>query len=98
MSLVTSQQLKELGKQAATESRQADLQTARLIAYWHAYQHGTVTMDDVRPVLETLDIELGPAAGSVFNDTHFVFTGSRVLSEHRANHARELKVWKLKIN
>ena len=38
---------------------------------------------------------LGPAAGSLFKQRHWEFTGDRFLSERKSNHARELKVWRL---
>ena len=38
---------------------------------------------------------LGPAAGSLFKEPHWEFTGQRVLSKRKSNHARELKLWRL---
>jgi hypothetical protein len=40
---------------------------------------------------------LGPAAGGVFLcRKKWEFTGKRILSKRKKNHARELKVWRLK--
>lgn len=56
----------------------------------------TCHADLVREEMGEAYLELGPAAGSIFKGDCWVFSGRRVLSGLPANHARELKVWKLK--
>lgn len=101
--------LKEHGMEAASmnQARKAMLKEMRGEAVWAAQQTrlGEVTIEDVysrvsmklgmsiRAVTEIL----GPAAGSVFKGQRWKFTGRRVLATlNRKNHARELKVWRLK--
>ena len=85
------------GMQGAADAKSDLLNKARMLAATHAADHGTVTMDDVATMMEKCGLpELGPAAGSVFKGSEWEFTGQRVLSTRAKNHARELKVWRLK--
>lgn len=93
-----SESAKVDGMQLAAEAKQSDLQLARDIAVELCREHGSTDADEVGRVLfERHNIKsLGPAAGSLFTDGRFVFTGQRKRSERKKNHARELKVWRLK--
>ena len=89
------QQLKESGMALAAANRPGALSTAQRIAIEIAESRPdrTCHMDLVR---ERFPDDLGPAAGSVFRGSKWVFTGNRIRSTLPANHARELKVWRLK--
>jgi len=78
------------GMELATKSKHELLDEARKEAIRVCETKGYVTADDI------CDFDLGPAAGSVFKDKRFEFTGGRVLSAQPKNHGRELKVWRLK--
>jgi hypothetical protein len=94
-----SENRKQHGMEAAAGAQETNLQLARRIAVQLCRAHGEVTADDVGKVLHTqygID-SLGPAAGSLFKGGQFVFTGRRRRSERKKNHAREIKVWKLKV-
>ncbi len=81
---------------AANASEQLDI--ARQIAYELAFKgNGFVCMDDVGKLLKEKGISVGPWCGSVFKEKgEWEFTGQRVNSHRITNHARELKVWRLK--
>lgn len=88
---------KESGMTAAAEKRPSDLELAREIARSLCKANGTANADEVGRLLDERHgvVSLGPAAGSIFK-CGFVFTGRRVRSTRTKNHARELKVWRLK--
>lgn len=93
--------LKDEGMALAAEKRQELLHWVREIAVSICRQRGVVTADDVGKYVydkHQIDIakRLGPAMGSLFKDSRFEFTGSRVKSARKKNHAREVKVWRLK--
>lgn len=73
---------------------------AREIAVEMCRRQGTVTMDDVQRELVARKIcgikDLGNAAGGVFRDRRFEFTGIRIRSARIHAHANEIKVWRLK--
>ena len=56
----------------------------------------TVTADDVNAALIRIGIteSLGNAAGSLFRGSEWQFTGERIKSARKTNHAREIKVWR----
>lgn len=98
-----SERLKREGmKQAADNS--ASLEFAREVAREIATKHRSdaglscATADDVGAELERRGYSgnLGPAAGSLFKGKEWEFTGQRIRSARKSNHARELKVWRLK--
>ncbi len=92
-----SEHRKQEGMRLAAMSNAEKLQIARKIAREIAtITNGTCTADQVGRRLNKLGIDLGPAAGSVFKTSDWVFTGRRVNSHRKTNHARELKVWALK--
>lgn len=96
---IESERLKREGmKQAADNS--ASLGYARMVAKHIAFTRRPyiVTADDVGAELERRGYSgnLGPAAGSLFKGPEWEFTGQRIRSTRKSNHARELKVWRLK--
>src|SRR3974390_296665 len=93
----TGEQLKLRGMKLAADNRCLDLNKARYAAVLYAKRHGTVTADDVYLYLLTSgsDTDLGPAWGSVFREG-FVWTGEWKPSSRPSNHARMIRVWRLK--
>ena len=90
---MNGEQLKDEGMARAAENNKTLLTESRDIAVEIARTKGVVTADDVAKYI--FPRKLGPAAGSLFRDRRFTFTGNRVKSTQSKNHARELKVWKL---
>ena len=90
---------KNTGMAAAAEAKAERLNVARQIALYlgACSPDNTCTADAVGKELRRrgLDDNLGPAAGSIFKDGNWEFTGERILSSRKSNHARELKVWRL---
>lgn len=96
-----SERRKASGMELAELNRFALLQVARGIAVDLCRRNGQCTADDVFIEAEKLKNgltpeSLGPASGSIFKPKYFEFTGLRVKSARKTNHARELKVWRLK--
>lgn len=88
---------KKAGMEQAADNRVSDLELARSIARGLCRKHGKTNADEVGEILQnTHSIELGPASGSIFASREFEFTGERIRSARKKNHARELKVWRLK--
>ena len=89
---------KDAGMQRAAENNPTGLELAKTIARELALQHGETDADQVGALLfERHKIQtLGPAAGSIFKGGEWEFTGKRKLSRRKSNHAREIKVWRLK--
>lgn len=90
---------RDLGMEIAAENNATLLVLAREIAVEIARCNGTVTADDV--VFEMSKRghgvhSLGNAAGSLFRDRRFEWTGGRTKSIRIHAHANEIKVWKLK--
>ena len=59
----------------------------------------TATADDVDTALADLKrthAELGNAAGAIFRDGNWLFTGQWQASTRDSNHARPVRVWQLK--
>lgn len=98
--LAESRRRRDEGKSLAAENRKTLLQKAREIAKHLAIRNGTVTADDVGREMLTLygctTSALGPSAGSLFSGPEWEWTGDRTQSAKASNHARELKVWRLK--
>ena len=95
-----SQALKEQGMEAAEESNKTKLNLARSVAISLAKKFGEITADDVGEVMANVYgvASLGAAAGSLFKGGDWEFTGERRTSKRKSNHARELKVWRLREN
>ena len=97
MDLFEGQMLKERGMSLAAESSATLLQKARDYAREHAVAWGHVTADDVSAWLDDEGLpDLGPAAGSLFRGKEWEFTGQFVQSSRVTNHARLLRVWRLR--
>jgi hypothetical protein len=88
---------KEHGIDAAAASKSVVLQQAREIAAELCRLYGETDADEVGKVMdERHGVEtMGPAAGAIFRQG-FEFTGRRKTSSRKKNHAREIKIWKLK--
>jgi hypothetical protein len=95
---VESRHRKDEGMRIAAEHRPTDLEYARQIARRIAVEHPDreCDADRVGRILQHEGIDLGPASGSLFKGSEWIFTGRRILSKRKANHARELKVWRLR--
>jgi hypothetical protein len=92
-----SESRKEQGMSLAEAVKHSLVLGAREIAVTIAERTGTVTADDVGREMEKSGLgSLGPAAGSLFKDDRFAFTGNYVKSSKKSNHSRLLRVWKLK--
>lgn len=96
--LAESSERKDVGMELAAVAKQAVLETARRVAISLAMCKAdkTTDSDEVGRYLASLDLPpLGPAAGSIFKDKRWRFTGKRILSTRVTNHRREIKVWEL---
>jgi hypothetical protein len=93
-----SQAKKKDGMATAANNRPAALALAKFIAERLAREHGTVNADMVGRELKLKHgIEsLGGAAGSIFRDSCWEWTGEWVKSARVTNHSRMLRVWRLK--
>lgn len=89
---------KEKGMALAADNRAGHLSIARSIAVRLAAQSPsrTVCADDVQRELIELGIDLGPAAGSIFRGREWAWDGQWKKSARVSNHARMLRVWRLK--
>lgn len=94
--MTESERRKEVGMDAAATAGMSVLALARKVAKDLCLEHGETNADEVGQVLwrDYRIKSLGPVAGSIFKDG-FVFTGRRVKSARKKNHAREIKVWRL---
>ena len=90
-----SRRRKERGMALAADAVPTLLDRAR--EYARSLGQGSVTADDVSEWLEQQGLpDLGPAAGSLFRGPEWEFTGRFVQSTRKTNHARLLRVWRLK--
>lgn len=97
MDLLEGQRLKERGMALAADAVPRLIAEARAYAKQHALQHGEVTADDVSEWLEQQGLpDLGPAAGQLFRGPDWAFTGRFIQSARKSNHARLLRVWRLR--
>lgn len=97
MDLLEGQRLKERGMALAADAVPTLLDRARSYARRHATVWSEVTADDVSEWLEQQGLpDLGPAAGSLFRGKEWEWTGRFVQSSRVANHARLLRVWRLR--
>lgn len=98
-------QAKMEGMAAAARKRVLLLEAARKVAMDLAGRHpqGETDADEVRLHMNSRlraigsqyrYEDLGPAAGSIFAQKCWVFTGERRLSTLESNHAREIKRWR----
>jgi hypothetical protein len=98
LNLKLGRELRDQGMNLAAMNRQQALQFARRAAAQLARVNGTVTSDDVRRA-----IQLGKGRsngqnwiGSIFKTPEFVWTGQVVQSALPGNHARLIRVWRLR--
>lgn len=95
-----SQRRAEIGIGIAADQNASLCIKAREIAVELCRKQGTVTMDDVQRELVARKVcgikDLGNAAGGVFRDRRFEFTGRRIKSARIHAHSNEIKVWRLK--
>jgi len=87
------------GIELAAKQRASLVVEAREIAVSIARRKGTVNADDVVREMCVLGYgvhALGNAAGAIFRDARFTFTGAYVRSERVHGKGNLLRVWKLK--
>jgi len=91
-----SVRLKEAGMTKAATNNPSGLELARTTAIEICPVGEAITADDVfRSMMERGFVKcIGPASGSLFKSGRWAFTGDRVKSMRKTNHARELKVWR----
>lgn len=90
---------RDRGMESAAEKRRFLLDLARRIAVAFAYNNGEVTADDVQRELIRRGFnprDIGNAAGSIFKTKEWEFTGRWLESARVSNHARAIRVWRLK--
>jgi hypothetical protein len=94
------EQLKFDGMAMAAQNNKHVLKLARMIAVEVATGRAdrTATADDVGKILLTrYGIPgMGPAAGSLFKNKKWEWTGDFKKSERASNHSRLIRVWRLK--
>ena len=93
--------LKEEGQARAESTRAEIVEAARDLAKEIALSRvdRCITVDAVYSVLQKQGYNikiLGKAAGCIFKDSCWEFTGQYKRSERVSNHAREVKIWQLK--
>jgi len=98
--LFEGEQKKAEGMSLAASNRSNLLGFARKVARDIALLRPdrTASADDVGRALRRQGItqSLGNAAGSLFRGREWIFTGKRIKSKRVSNHAREIKVWRLR--
>lgn len=99
--LPAGEEEKALGKARAALSRAKLLELGRDVAKRIARARATraCSADDVYQKLIDMGHDpapLGPAAGSLFGKEDWIFRGEWVRSERVSNHARVIRVWRLK--
>lgn len=85
--------LRDAGMSIAASNCNDWLQQARQIALMLAAKHGEVTIDQVKKIAGEPDRP--NAAGSVFKDKRFRFTGRYTQTTRLSGHARDVKIWEL---
>ena len=92
-----AERLADRGIAIAEANRENRVALARNIGEDHARLYGTVTSDDVRLHFKNLSLEwIGNAAGSIFRDPRFEFTGQRRKSAVVIGHGNMIRVWRLR--
>ena len=87
---------RDRGRNRAARKKETELDTARDIARYLARHRGAITADDVQAELIARDIRLENAAGSIFLNGEFEWTGTYERSKRKDSHCNLLKVWRLK--
>ena len=93
-----SRDRKRIGMARAAVNRNVLLDKAREIARFLAQRDGETNADAVSQELMQRGYPdcIGPAAGSIFKTSEWVFTGRFVNSTRVTNHSRLLRVWALR--
>jgi hypothetical protein len=95
LGLFKGEKLKQHGLDAI-EIKEGDfVGTARSIAELLAKKNGTVTMDEVREVLDLLGVQPAHSNsfGAVFKNKRWIYAGMRK-SNRPSNHARMVRIWR----
>ena len=92
-----SRRRKAHGMAIAEDAADTLLYKARRFARSYANYWGEVHADHVSEWLEQTGYpDLGPAAGSLFRGKEWEFTGRFIQSTRKTNHARLLRIWRLR--
>ena len=92
-----SRRRKAHGMAVAEDAADTLLNHARGLARKRALVWGEVHADHVSQWLEDEGLpDLGPAAGSLFRGKEWEFTGRFIQSTRKTNHARLLRIWRLR--
>ena len=99
--LAEGERLRDAGVQQAADmmGRRFQLEKAREVAAHHAHSHGEVTYDNVYLEMQVLGYRpelLGKAAAAVFSGPEWEPTGEWRRSGRVTNHARAIRVWRLR--
>jgi hypothetical protein len=95
-----SEAAKEAGMELAAENKPQLLAFARKLALEIGKRKSTVTADDVQAALQGYGVSikaLGNAAGSLFKDGNWIWTGRFEKSKRIHAHSNMLRVWTRKI-
>ncbi len=94
--LTEGEQRRDAGMAVAESNHPEGIAVAKQVAVELAQQRGDVTADDVQAEMAERRIHLRNAAGSIFKGKRWEWTGRVVKSSRVSNHARILRVWRLK--
>jgi len=95
---MTGKQLKLKGMSKSAQKHKEALARVREAMFKVAFNYPRAgwTADDARFYAESNCLDLGNAAGSVFTDGNWEFTGRWVPSQRPEAHRRYIRVWRLK--
>lgn len=97
MSLHQGEVLKNRGMEAAADQKPRSLRMAREYLRELALKRGEVTADDAAEYVDRMGLTpLGNAAGSLFREPHWEFTGEWVPSRRTSNHAHRNRCYRLR--
>jgi len=97
MRLQQGETLKAKGMSIAAEQRPKSLRLAQEYLYTLAQRQETVTADDAQAYIEREGLSpLGNAAGSLFREKHWEFTGEWEPSARTTNHAHRNRQYRLR--
>ena len=97
MSIEIGNTLKQRGMSIAAEQRTKTLRMCREYLYDLARRQTTVTADDAQAWVEQMGLPpLGNAAGSLFRQPHWEFTGVWEPSRRSSNHAHLNRTYRLR--
>jgi len=96
---MTGKQLKLKGMAKSAQKHKEALEQVRDAMRWKALSSLRCTewtADDAKTYADFCGLSLGNAAGSVFTDGNWEFTGRWVPSQRPEAHRRYIRVWRLK--